>query len=112
MRKTTGARKSSRILITVGGRSMTRCQWARELGITRGAIHFREKKFGETPQEAVWHFYYKPDAGELRRMRECKTIAVGVAKNLKELTDLTKAVMDSAGRLHGLLRKVSSKIIT
>jgi len=46
-------------LITINGESATRAGWARKLNVTRGAICSRQKKFGETAEEAVKHFYYK-----------------------------------------------------
>lgn len=60
---------SGRLKITIAGESKTRAQWAKTLGVTRGAIHFREQKYGESPQEAVWHFYYGYDDASLRRLR-------------------------------------------
>lgn len=60
---------SDRLKITIAGESKTRAQWAKALGITRGAIHFRERKFRESPQEAVWHFYYAHDNDTVRKLR-------------------------------------------
>ena len=60
---------SDRLKITIAGESKTRAQWAKTLGVTRGAIHFREQKYRESPQEAVWHFYYGYDDVAMRRLR-------------------------------------------
>ena len=43
--------------VTIGGESLTQSQWAKKLGVTRGAIYFRKKKYGETSEQAVLHFY-------------------------------------------------------
>ena len=58
-------------LVEIGGKRLSCAQWAAELGVTKGAISFRKKKFGETAQEAVAHFYNKasPDMGEKQRLR-------------------------------------------
>ena len=45
--------------VTIEGESLTQAKWAAKLGVTRGAIHFRQKKYGETPEQAVLHFYNK-----------------------------------------------------
>ena len=44
--------KKHNILVTVNGVSKSRAQWAKELGVTRGAISFRESK-GESASSAI-----------------------------------------------------------
>lgn len=56
--------------VTIGDKSLNCSQWAKELGVTRGAISFRKMKFGETAKEAVTHFYNKRKyGGEAYRLR-------------------------------------------
>ena len=50
-------------IVTIGEKSLNCSQWAKELGVTRGAISFRKMKFGETAKEAVTHFYNKRKYG-------------------------------------------------
>ena len=42
--------------MTIGEETMTEAAWAKRLGVTRAAIGYREKTFGETPEQAVSHF--------------------------------------------------------
>lgn len=51
-------------LVMINGESATRAGWARKLNVTRGAICFRQKKYGETAEEAVKHFYFQKLARE------------------------------------------------
>ena len=53
--------------VTIGGESLTQSQWAKKLGVTRGAIYFRKMKYGETPEQAVLHFYNKKRRRNLDR---------------------------------------------
>lgn len=66
-------------LITINGESATRAGWARKLNVTRGAISFRQKKFGETAEVAVKHFYFQ----KLAREGQSLTLA-----NLKFYNDI------------------------
>ena len=57
-------------IVTIGEKSLNCSQWAKELGVTRGAISFRKMKFGETAKEAVTHFYNKRKyGGDAYRLR-------------------------------------------
>lgn len=55
--------------VTINGKTLSCAQWAKELGITRGAISFRMHKFGETAEEAVSHFYHHIDMREINDLR-------------------------------------------
>ena len=55
--------------VTINGRTLNCAQWAKELGITRGAISFRMHKYGETAEEAVSHFYHHTDTREITKLR-------------------------------------------
>ena len=55
--------------VTINGETLSCAQWAKELGITRGAISFRMHKFGETAAEAVDHFYRHIDTQEIKDLR-------------------------------------------
>ena len=46
-------------MVTINGESASVIQWAKKLNVTRGAIYFRKKKFGESSEEAVRHFFYR-----------------------------------------------------
>ena len=45
--------------ITINGETATKSEWAKRLNVSRCAIHYREKHFGESAELAVKHFYYK-----------------------------------------------------
>ena len=45
--------------IKVHNQSLSVSDWAEELGVTRGAIYYRTKRFGETLDDAIIHFYNK-----------------------------------------------------
>lgn len=47
---------AARKYVTIGEETMTEAAWAKRLGVTRAAIGYREKAFGETPEQAVSHF--------------------------------------------------------
>ena len=50
--------------ITINGETANVSQWAKRLNVTRGAISYRKKTFGESSEDAIRHFLYKNIANE------------------------------------------------
>ena len=65
-------------MVTINGESASESQWAKKLHVTRGAIWFRKKKFGESSEEAVRHFFYR---------NIVENIAEDIVRNLKFYND-------------------------
>ena len=75
--------------ITINGETASESQWAKKLNVTRGAISYRKKTFGESSEDAVRHFLYKNIANER---------AEDIIRNLKFYNDsYVKSSMKSLG---------------
>ena len=97
-------------LITINGESATRAGWARKLNVTRGAICFRQKKFGETAEVAVKHFYFQKLA------RECQSLTLANLKfyNDSYIKDAMRTISYALPQLMGVVAgagRILSRVI-